>query len=88
MLTVIVTSLLLIASTTLIHYEVLRGLHLWLPRLRIRVRAKLLIVIFGTFVAHTVEIVLYATATFALIHFLDFQRTVDCDNNSHRSKAR
>ena len=71
MLTVIVTSLVLIASTTLIHYEVLRILHIGLPRLRIRVRAKLLIVIFGTFVAHTVEIVLYAAATFALIHFLD-----------------
>ena len=71
MLTVIVTSLVLIASTTLIHYEVLRGLHLGLPKLRIRARAKLMIVIFGAFVAHTLEIVLYASATFALIHFLD-----------------
>ena len=71
MLTVIVTSLGLIALTTLIHYEVLRGLHVGLPRLRIRVRAKLLVVIFVAFVAHAVEILLYAAATFALIHFLD-----------------
>ena len=71
MLTVIVTSFILIAMTTLIHYEVLRGLHVGLPRLRIRVRTKLLVVIFGTFVAHAVEIGLYAIATFGLIHFRD-----------------
>ena len=69
MLAVIITSLVLIALTTLIHYEVLRGLHVGLPRLRIPVRTKLLVVIFGAFVAHVVEIALYAVSLFALIHF-------------------
>lgn len=69
MLAVIITSLVLIALTTLIHYEVLRGLHVGLPRLRIPIRTKLLVVIFGAFVAHVVEIALYAVSLFALIHF-------------------
>lgn len=71
MLIVVVSSLLLIALTTLIHYEVLRGLHLGLPRLRIPPRSKLLLVIFGTFLAHAIEITLYAVAIFTLIHFVD-----------------
>ena len=69
MLAVAVASLLLIALTTLIHYEVLRGLHVGLPRLRIPIRTKLLVVIFGAFVAHVLEIALYAVSLLALVHF-------------------
>ena len=69
MLAVTITSLLLVALTTLIHNEVLHGLHVGLPRLRIPGRTKLLAVIFGTLVAHVAEIALYAVALFALIHY-------------------
>jgi voltage-gated potassium channel Kch len=58
---------LLVVSATAIHYEVLRGLSGGLPRLRIPSRGKLLLVIFATFLAHAVEIALYALA----IHLLD-----------------
>jgi hypothetical protein len=71
MLIVIIASLVLVALTTLIHYEVLRGLHVGLPRLRIPVRTKLLVVIFGALLAHAAEIALYAASLFALIHYLD-----------------
>ncbi len=71
MFIVIVSSLLLIALTTLIHYEVLRGLHAALPQLRIPIRTKLLVVIFGTFLAHAAEIGLYAVSLFALIRYMD-----------------
>ncbi len=71
MLIVIVASLILVALTTLIHYEVLRGLHVLLPQLRIPARTKLLAVIFGTSLAHAVEIALYAVFLFALIHYVD-----------------
>jgi hypothetical protein len=70
MLTVIIASLVLVALTTLIHYEVLRGMHVGLPRLRIPVRTKLLVVIFGALLAHAAEITLYAVALFALIHYI------------------
>ena len=57
---------LLVVVTTAIHYEVLRGLSAGLPVLRIPSRGKLLVVIFATFLAHAVEILLYALATYAL----------------------
>ena len=69
MLIVTVSCLLLIAVTTLIHYEVLRGLHVGLPKLRIRVQSKLVVAILVAFVAHAVEIVLYGIALFVLIRY-------------------
>ncbi|HVG05290.1 MAG TPA: potassium channel family protein [Burkholderiaceae bacterium] len=68
---VAIACLLLIALTTLIHYEVLRGLHVGLPKLRIANRAKLLIVIYAALLAHALEIGLYAVALFGLIRYLD-----------------
>ena len=71
MLTVIIASLVLIALTTLIHYEVLRGMHVGLPRLRIPARTKLLVVMFVALLAHAAEIALYAVALYALIHYIN-----------------
>lgn len=71
MLVVIVSCLLLVAVTTLIHYEVLRGLQAWLPELRIPVRTKVVAVMFGIFFAHSVEIALYALSLFVLMHNFD-----------------
>lgn len=71
MLVVVISCLLLFAVTTLIHYEVLRGLQVSLPKLEIPVRTKLLVVIFGAFFAHVAEIGLYAVALFALTSYAD-----------------
>ena len=57
----------LLVLTTVIHYEVLRALTVGLPRFRIPARSKLIVVILGAFVAHAVEIVLYALCCFCLI---------------------
>ena len=57
---------LLVVLSTAIHYEVLRGLTVTLPAIRVPSRAKLMIVIFATFLAHAVEILLYALASYAL----------------------
>lgn len=56
----------LLVMTTLIHYEVLRGLTVSLPRIWIHARAKLVVVIFGTFLAHFLEIILYAFSIYFL----------------------
>ena len=69
MIVIAVVCALLVVGTTAIHYEVLRGLSAGLPRLRIPSRGKLLVVIFATFLAHAVEIVLYAVAVYLLGHF-------------------
>ncbi|NPC54113.1 two pore domain potassium channel family protein [Caenimonas soli] len=69
MLTVAVACVMLIALTTVIHYEVLRALNAGLPSLSIPDRAKLLVVIFSTFLAHAIEIGVYGLAFFALVEY-------------------
>jgi hypothetical protein len=61
---------LLIVLTTVTHYEVLGLLSFTLPRLRIRPRVKLLVVMFAAFAAHGVEILLYGLFYYQLIHTL------------------
>jgi hypothetical protein len=63
-------SLVLLVVTTVIHYEVLRLMTIGLPAVHIRARAKLIIVIFGAFIAHAIEIILYATAFYLLVRYL------------------
>lgn len=46
----------LLVLTTVIHYEVLRMLTVWLPTLGVPARAKLIFIIFGAFLAHAAEI--------------------------------
>lgn len=69
MLVVIISCLLLIATTTVIHYEVLSTLNARLPSLSIPNRTKLLVVIFSAFVAHFMEMVLYGVAIFVLVRY-------------------
>ena len=69
LLLVALACFLLISLTMLLHYEVLRGINGWLPRLRIPSRSKLLVVMFAAFAAHTLEIGLYGAVVFALIHY-------------------
>jgi len=61
---------LVIALTTLIHYEVLRALSAGLPSLSIPNRPKLLVVIFATFFAHAVEMSVYGLLLFGLVKYM------------------
>ena len=69
MLIVSFASLLLIALTTIIHYEVLRVMYVALPALAIPNRTKLLVVIFGAFAAHFLEIGVYGSALYMLVQY-------------------
>ena len=64
---IFVIAVLLIAGTVLVHYEALRLTGRLLPRLPIRPRQRVLVVIATCFAAHLVEITLYAMA-FAALH--------------------
>jgi hypothetical protein len=66
MLSVLLCGALLLIATTFIHYEMLRLAYMRLPRLCIPARFKVMAVIFAAFVAHALEIVLYATGFFIL----------------------
>jgi hypothetical protein len=67
---VVIFCLVLLVVTTVVHYEVLRLLTIGLPALGMRARAKLIVVIFGAFIAHAIEIVLYAVAFYLLARYL------------------
>ena len=60
---------LLVVSTTVIHYELLRALGAGLGTLRIPSRGKLLLAIFTTFLAHALEVLLYAAVVYLLVHY-------------------
>ena len=64
-----ISCVVLLVFTTIIHYEVLRMLTIGLPALAMPARAKLIVVIFGAFFAHAVEIVLYALAIYVLVRY-------------------
>lgn len=59
-------SLLLVVGTVLVHYEVLRLASGWLEGLHMRPRLRILVVIFATFTAHLLEVLLFAAAFHAL----------------------
>ncbi len=59
----------LLVATTLIHYEVLGLMNRHLSRAPVRARARLVIVIFVAFLAHTLEILLYAATLYLLARF-------------------
>jgi hypothetical protein len=63
-------ALLVIGMNTVVHYEVLRGLYQWLPGLRIPSRTKVLVVIFGAFVAHVLEISVYGFTFYLMVTHL------------------
>jgi hypothetical protein len=69
MLIAILSCLMLIAVTTVLHYEVLRGLSAWLPRLPLPNHPKLLVVVFAAMVAHGLEIAVYGVWIFAVVQF-------------------
>ena len=64
------TCCLLVVSTTIRHYEILRSLNSHLPTLRVPGRATLVVVILAAFVAHAVEIAWYRVAMYILVAWL------------------
>jgi hypothetical protein len=70
MIVVTASCILLLLLTATIHYEALRLLAYGLPRIAMRGRAKLVLVIMGTFVAHALEILFYALTFWLLAHWL------------------
>ncbi|OJU23808.1 MAG: hypothetical protein BGN91_08290 [Nitrobacter sp. 62-13] len=52
----------MVAACIVIHYETLRYMSVLIPSLKVAVRLKVLLVVFGCFIAHTIEVWLYAFA--------------------------
>ena len=69
MIYIVIACVVLLTLTTLIHFEVLRFLSIKLPELHIPPRTKLIAVIFGAFLAHSLEIILYGLTYYSFVHF-------------------
>lgn len=59
---------LLVAVTVIIHYEILRLLSNLIPKMRIRLRLRVVFGVFGTICAHIVEICLFGVAFYLMFH--------------------
>lgn len=66
MLAGMVVSVFLVLATVLVHYEALRLISYILPHLRVPPRSRILVVIIGSFTAHTIEVWLYAVGFYVL----------------------
>ena len=60
MLAAMMTSTVLVGLTLLIHYDILRLASSLLPRVRLPLRMRVVVVVFAAFLAHTLEVWLYA----------------------------
>ncbi len=72
MLAAIIASILLVGMTLMIHYEILRIASALLPGLPIPVRMRVIFVVFAAFLAHTVEVWLYAFAFYVFVETFHF----------------
>jgi len=69
LLSSVLASTFLLLAVVLIHYEALRYTSQWLPRLTMPPRQRILVVLMIAFVAHAVEVLLYAVMYYVLGHY-------------------
>lgn len=67
MIAVFIVNLLVIGLAVVIHYEFLHQISVLLPKLKIRHRLRIVLGVFGAFVAHSVEVWVFAIS-FYLMH--------------------
>ncbi|GAB5499585.1 MAG: potassium channel family protein [Pseudohongiellaceae bacterium] len=68
LLAALIINISLVAVTVIIHYEILRLLSNMIPRMRIRLRLRVVFGVFGTICAHIVEVCLFGVAFYLMIH--------------------
>jgi len=72
MLAATIASVILVGTTMLIHYEILRTASKLLPAVPVPLRMRVIFVVFAAFLAHTIEVWLYALAYYAFTAVLGF----------------
>lgn len=68
LLAALIINISLVAITVIIHYEILRLLSNIIPRMRIRLRLRVVFGVFGTICAHIVEVGLFGVAFYLMTH--------------------
>ncbi|MBL4574347.1 MAG: two pore domain potassium channel family protein [Gammaproteobacteria bacterium] len=62
----------LVATTVVIHYEVLRLLWVTIPRLQMKHRVRVIIGVFGTICGHIIEVWIFGLAFYLMVNYGDF----------------
>ncbi|MBL6689377.1 MAG: two pore domain potassium channel family protein [Pseudomonadales bacterium] len=64
----VIVNCIVIAIVVLVHYEALRHLFTWIPRLPIARRLRVVVAVFGALVAHALEVWIFAGAFYWYIN--------------------
>ena len=72
MLAGIVASIIVVGITLLVHYEILRIAWSLLPALPFPVRLRVIFIVFAAFLAHTIEVWVYAFAYYLFVEVFHF----------------
>ena len=62
----------LVPITVVIHYEMLRLLWVYIPKLQMKHRVRVIIGVFGTICAHIIEVWIFGLAFYLMVHYGDF----------------
>ncbi len=68
MIGIVLLNCVVVSIVVLIHYEFLRQISDWLPRIRIKHRLRIVVGVFGALVAHAVEIWVFSSAYYFMHH--------------------
>jgi len=82
MLAVLIVCTTLLGLTVLLHYEALCLLNARLAGMKVPHRTKMLVVIFSTFAAHAVEILLYGIGIYFLLNYFEVGSLSGPEGNS------
>ena len=82
LLAALIINISLVAITVIIHYEILRMLSNIIPRMKIRLRLRVVFGVFGTICAHIVEVGLFGVAFYLMTHQGSFGELTGSFNGS------
>jgi len=68
MFTVFIVNSLVAAITVVIHYEFLFRMTQWLPKLNLSARFQIVLGVFGSLIAHAIEVWVYALAYYQMLN--------------------
>jgi len=63
---------LLVSAAVVIHYEMLRLLSIVIPKLRVKHRLRVIVGVFGSLIAHVVEVWMFGIAFYLMSNYGDF----------------
>ena len=69
MIAIFLINSIIVAIAVMLHAQILGWLAVWVPKLGIAPKVKIVLSVFGIIVAHTMEVWLFALAYFGLISF-------------------